>query len=74
VQSSAGTLKIALMLKPMDVPRFRPRFPTHHRLRPPGWWLGVGAVGDILGGGLGKRTSEECGADATSAIKHRAQA
>ena len=52
-QASAGTLKIALMLKPMDVP-------------------GAGAVGGVLGGGLGKRTSDERGADATSVIKRRA--
>jgi len=59
-QASAGTLKIALMLKPMDVP---PSVAS---------CAGAGAVGGVLGGGLGKRTSDERGADATSVIKRRA--
>eukprot|EP00966_Prymnesium_polylepis_P167518 3872802-Prymnesium_polylepis.1 len=33
---------------------------------------GAGAVGGVLGGGLGKRTSDERGTDATSVIKRRA--
>ena len=59
-QASAGTLKIALMLKPMDVP---PSVANTIAC------AGVGAVGDVLGGGLGKRTSDERG---TSVIKRRA--
>ena len=61
-QASAGTLKIALMLKPMDVP---PSVANTIAC------AGAGAVG-VLGGGLGKRTSDERGADATSVIKRRA--
>ena len=62
-QASAGTLKIALMLKPMDVP---PSVASTIAC------AGAGAVGGVLGGGLGKRTSDERGADATSVIKRRA--
>ena len=61
-QASAGTLKIALMLKPMDVP---PSVANTIAC------AGAGAVG-VLGGGLGKRTSDERGTDATSVIKRRA--
>ena len=62
-QASAGTLKIALMLKPMDVP---PSVANTIAC------AGAGAVGGVLGGGLGKRTSDERGTDATSVIKRRA--
>ena len=62
-QASAGTLKIALMLKPMDM------LPSVANITA---CAGAGAVGGVLGGGLGKRTSDERGTDATSVIKRRA--
>ena len=51
------------MLKPMDM------LPSVANITA---CAGAGAVGGVLGGGLGKRTSDERGTDATSVIKRRA--